>query len=134
MRRSNITIIFYLFLVFASGLAVGAFGYRLASVTPVSAKASVKPASPDEWRTQYLSEMQARLKLTPDQVQKLNGILDDTRTKVRESRTSHDRMMKAIKEEHVNNVREMLTAAQRPEYEKLHAERELRAKSATNNR
>lgn len=127
MRRPNTSIILYLLLVFTSGLAVGAFGYRLVSVTPVSAKASAKP---DEWRKQYLKEMETRLKLNPDQAKHLNEILDETRARYHDARLSHDKVMKTIKQEQTNKVRSMLTDTQQAEYEKLHAEREQRAKAS----
>lgn len=132
MKRSNLTIALYLFLIFASGILVGAFGFRLYTGTPVSAKTSTS-VSPDEWRRQYRSEMQSRLKLTPDQMTKLDTILDDTRARSREVHETADAAIKQIKEHHMDRVREMLTAEQRPEYEKLHAEREKRAKAAGKN-
>ncbi len=129
MRRSTLTIVLYLLAVFASGTVVGAFGYRLVSATPVAAKAR---STPEEWRKQYLNEMQTRVKLTSDQLQQLNSILDETRSRFHEAREKHDGLMKQIKLEQMDRVRAILTEPQRVEYEKLHAEREQRAKSATN--
>lgn len=127
MRRSTLKIAGYLLLVFASGLAVGAFGSRFVNIPPVVAK-SARP-SPEEWRKQYLSEMQSRLKLSPDQFQHLNQILDDTQSRFHEARAAHNQVMKSIKQEQIVKIRGMLTDAQRGEYEKLHAEREQRAKA-----
>jgi|SRR5579871_6448055 len=129
MKRSNLTILFYLFLVFASGLVVGAFGFRLYSGTPVSAKTTTK-VTPEEWRRQYLSEMQSRLKLAPEQIDKLNATLDVTATRLRDAHAALDGQVKQIKEDQINQVRAMLSPEQRPEYEKLHAEREQRARAA----
>jgi DNA anti-recombination protein RmuC len=131
MQRVTLRIVLYLLLVFLSGLAVGAFGYRFVSVTPVAAaKASVKP-SPEEWRKQYLKEMESRLKLTSDQLQHLNQILDETQQRSHEAHVSHNQVMKTIKQEQSTKVHAMLTDVQRAEYEKLHAEREQRAKAAS---
>ncbi len=127
MRRSTLTIVLYLLAVFASGTVVGAFGYRLVSVTPVAAKAK---STPEEWRKQYLNEMQTRAKLSPEQLQQLNSILDQTRSRFHDAREKHDELMKQIKLEQRNRVRSILSETQLPEYEKLHAEREQRAKSA----
>lgn len=129
MRRSTLTIALYLLAVFASGTVVGAFGYRLVSVAPVSAKAR---STPEEWRKQYLNEMQTRVNLTPAQLQQLNSILDQTRSRFHEAREKHDGLMKQIKLEQTNRVRAILSDTQRSEYEKLHAEREERAKLAAN--
>jgi hypothetical protein len=133
MRRSSFTIALYLALVFLSGLIVGAYGYRFISVNPVTTRAGRRP-SEEEWRKQYLNEMQTRLNLTPDQLQKLNVLMDQTRARFHEERQKHDGVMKTIRDEQTDKVRAMLTDAQRPEYEKLRAERDQRAKAAANNR
>ena len=132
MKRSNLTIALYLFLIFASGIVVGGFGFRLYTGTPVSAKTSTS-VSPDEWRRQYTAEMNSRLKLTPEQMDKLNAILDETRARLNRAHSTLDESTKQIKEHHVGAVRSMLTPEQLPEYEKLHAEREARAKAAAKN-
>lgn len=129
MKRSNLTIALYLFLIFASGIVVGAFGFRLYSGTPVAAKTSTK-VSPEEWRRQYFAEMQSRLQLTPDQLQHLNSIFDETRARAHQADETHDVALKQIREESTTKVRAMLTDAQRPEYEKLRAERHARFKAA----
>jgi hypothetical protein len=126
MKRSNLTITLYLFLIFASGILVGAFGFRLYTGTPVSAKTT---PSPDEARRQYASEMRARLKLTPEQMDKLTVILDETRGRLRQAHGVLDESVKQIKAHHIDAVRAMLTPEQRPEYEKLRAERDQRAKA-----
>jgi hypothetical protein len=124
MRRSTLAIACYLFLIFVSGIAVGAFGYRLYSGTPVSAKA--QKMTGEERRQQYLAEMQDRLKLTPEQNRELNRIVDQSRVLFDDAHHRHDEEIKAIREKHTTAVRAILTAQQMPEYEKLHAEREQR--------
>jgi hypothetical protein len=133
MRRSSFTIALYLALVFLSGLMVGAYGYRFIANNPVTARAGRRP-SEEEWRKQYLKEMQTRLQLTPDQLQKLNVLMDQTRARFHEERQKHDGVMKTIRDEQTDKVRAMLTEAQRPEYEKLRAERDQRAKAAAGTR
>jgi hypothetical protein len=126
MRRSTLAIACYLFLIFASGIVVGAFGYRLYTGTPVSAKAGPPKMTGEERRQQYLAEMQDRLKLTPEQNRELNRIVDQSRQLFDDAHHRHDEEIKAIREKHTTAVRAMLTAQQMPEYEKLHAEREQR--------
>jgi hypothetical protein len=133
MRRSNFTIALYLTLLFLSGLIVGAYGYRFITVNPVATRASRRP-SEEEWRKQYLNEMQTRVKLTPDQLQKLNVLMDETRSRFHEERQKHDGVMKTIRDQQTDKVRAMLTDTQRPEYEKLRAEKEQRAKAASGSR
>jgi Spy/CpxP family protein refolding chaperone len=135
MRRSSFTIVLYLALVFISGLGVGAYGYRfITQKNPDAAKANPPRPSPEEFRKQYLNEMKSRLKLTPDQIQKLNVMMDETRSRFHEERQKHDAVMKTIRDQQTDKVRAMLTDAQRPEYEKLRAERDQRAKAAQGNR
>ena len=126
MKRSNLSIALYLFLIFTSGILVGAFGFRLYTGTPVSAKTT---PSPDEARKQYVGEMRSRLKLTPEQIEKLTVILDETRARSRQAHGVLDESVKQIKAHHIDAIRAMLTPEQRPEYEKLRAERDQRAKA-----
>ena len=128
MKRSTFTIALYLLVLFGSGVIVGAVGYRLIAVSAVSAKAPARP-TPEEWRRQYLNEMESRLKLTADQNQKLNASLDETRSRFHEARANHDLLVKTIKEEQRGKVRAILSDTQRPDYEKLRAEREQRSNS-----
>lgn len=126
MTRSNPSIALYLLLIFASGVMVGAFGMRLYS------PATGKTAVPEDWRKQYMSEMQSRLKLTPEQTVQVNAILDETRERAHEVHAAHDQALKQIKEEQSAKVRNVLSEEQRPEFEKLRADREQRAKALKN--
>lgn len=134
MKRSNLWIAFYLVLIFASGIIVGSLGTRLYNARAVSAGTVKPPAkpSPEEYRHQYVSEMQDRLKLTPDQMTRLNEILDNTGAKAHSERERHSDAMKAIREEHANLVRNILNDEQRPEYEKIRREHQERAKKNQN--
>ncbi len=132
MNRSTLTIALYLLLVFGSGVAVGGFGYHIYTGTPVSAaRSGDRPhISPEEWRREYLGEMQTRVQLTPAQVQEMNGILDSTRSLFHEAREKHNLQLKTLRENQANRIRAILTDEQRPEYEKLRTEREQRSKNA----
>ena len=127
MKRSNLAIALYLFLIFTSCAIVGAFGFRLYSGTPVAAK--TQKVSPEEWRRQYLNEMQSRLKLTSDQFQHLNSILDESHGRFTAAHERNDAAIRQIREEQTSKIRAMLTDTQRPEYEKVRAERDARAKA-----
>lgn len=129
MTRSNLTIAIYLMLVFGSGVAVGGFGYRLYSATPVlSAKAPTR-VSPEELRRQHLSEMQTRLKLTDAQVAQVNSVMDETRSLFHEARKKQNQELGALRQRQADKIRAILTDEQRPEYEKLRAEREQKAQA-----
>jgi hypothetical protein len=119
-------IILYFLLVFASGAVVGALGYR--TYNPPIARTVNGPVPPSDWRKPYMDESKARLDLTPDQVVELKAILDDTEAKFHDARERENQEIGEIRDEHIARIRKMLTAEQLPKYEKLHAEREARAK------
>jgi hypothetical protein len=118
----------YLSLVFLAGIAVGVLGQRFYSLSGVSAKAPFR--TPDEVRKAYVADMQSRLKLSSDQVEKLKTILDDTRAHYREFREKHAQEMKVIQDGQVDRINAMLSPDQRVEYEKFRKEREERRKAA----
>lgn len=128
MSRSSVTIALYLLLVFSSGAAVGVFGYRVYSGTPVNARPRQKP-SPEEVRRQFLNEMQTRCKLTPEQTQQVVGITDETRAKFHETHQRYDADLRAIRDGQHQRIAAILNPEQRSEYEKMRAEREARAKA-----
>ncbi|HEX5226781.1 MAG TPA: hypothetical protein VFW44_03690 [Bryobacteraceae bacterium] len=122
-------IILYFLLVFASGAVVGALGYR--TYNPPTARTINTPPPPVDWRNQYMEESKARLDLTPDQVKQLSAIMDDTETRFRQARERENQEIRQIRDEHIEKVKMMLSQEQLPKYEKLHAEREARAKALT---
>ena len=111
----------YVTLVFASGALLGAFSHRLYTVSAVSANAR---RNPEEFRRRYMEEMKSRLKLTPDQVTQLSAILDETRTRVRATRESIEPEIRKIREEQQEKIHQILSADQRPEYDKMRQERD----------
>jgi hypothetical protein len=118
--------------VFASGIVVGAFGYRLYAAKTVYT--TVQPASsrpkPEDWRKRYIQEMQALLNLNESQLQQVNSILDTTRERFRQMKDRHKTEAEAMKEEQRGNIRAMLTPDQRPKYDEWVRERDRRAKQA----
>jgi hypothetical protein len=128
MTRKNLPIALYLLLVFGSGAVVGGLGYRTYNPPTARSVSAPLPPPPAEWRRQYIEESKARLSLTADQVQQLTTILDQTDARFREIREHDNQMIRKIREEHFERVRTILTADQIPKYEKLHAEREAKAK------
>jgi hypothetical protein len=127
MRRSNLVIGLYMLAVFATGVAVGGFGHRLYTVGVVTADRGGPPKpSPEEFRRQYVGEMQSRLHLDAGQISQLNAILDATRDRFREVRDRFRPEMKQIQDEQVSKIRGILNQDQQAEYEKLRVEREKR--------
>ncbi len=134
MTRKNLPISIYLFLVFVSGGVVGALGYR--TYNPPTARSVSAPgrSAPGQRQRQYIDETRSRLGLTDDQVEKLKAILDQTDARFRDVRERDNQLIRQIREDHYQHVRAILTAEQLPKYEKLHAERQARAKQRDQNR
>ena len=76
-----------------------------------------------------MTEMESRLKLRPDQVSNLSGILDETRAKFHEAHEKFRPEIDAIKQQQVGKVRAILSEDQRVEYDKMRQEREAREKA-----
>jgi len=125
MKFSRAAIAFYVGLVFASGVVLGAFGQRLYMASTVSAKMQ---RNPEEFRKKIIAEYKSRLKLTDEQVTKLNSIMDDTRAAVEDTRQKMHPAYQAIHEQQVEKVRNMLNPDQQVEYDKMRKEREDRQK------
>jgi hypothetical protein len=125
MTLSRTSTALYLGLVFCSGAALGALAHRFYTASEVSAKVTPPP---DRWRQQYMEEMQTRLKLRPDQVTRLNILLDETRSRVRETYGRLRPEIDEIKRQQYERVKEMLDEGQRVEYEQLRKERDQREK------
>ena len=123
MRRTGLVAALSLTLVFLSGIAVGAFGYRWYAGPAVRAAG---PPPPEEFRRQYIAEMQNRLKLSADQAQQLGGILDATREQYHAFRVQHKADLQAIQDDQVKRISAILSAEQRQAYDRLRLERDRR--------
>jgi hypothetical protein len=121
VTRSNVSIAFYLCLVFLSGVLVGGVGLGL-----YSARSSTKgdPCGPDAVRQRYRDDLRSRLQLRPDQLLKLDGILEETHQRFRAMRDKYRPEVKTIQAEQAESIRAMLDDRQKTEYEKLRQERE----------
>jgi hypothetical protein len=127
MKLWNLPIAVYLFVVFVSGGVVGALGYRMYSPPPAH---SEQRLTPEAWRKQYLEELRTRVGLTPDQLEKMNVIMDHDDASFLAARDQHHQEMERIKEEHRAKLRSMLTPDQLPKYEQFRAERDARMKTS----
>lgn len=121
MKLSRWSVAFYVALVFLSGVLLGGYGYRAYNAGTVAAKSKT---SPEEYKKRYLNEYRTRLQLSPEQVSKLEMILDETRARFHEARQKIDPEMKSIQSEQIDKVNQMLSPDQRGEYEKMRKERE----------
>jgi hypothetical protein len=136
MKRATLSTALYVSLVFLSGAVVGGFAHRLYMVNTVfSGPVSPKP---EDVRKKIVDEMRSRLSLTDQQVTQLSAIMDSTKARYHEVRSKWDKEaklrakpeLKAIQEDQVQKIKEILTEAQRPEYDKYRADRERQRKSS----
>ena len=135
MKRATLSTALYVALVFLSGAVVGGFAHRLYMVNTVFSGPTPKP---EEVRHKIVEEMRTRLSLTDQQVTQLSAIMDTTKARFHEVRSKWDKEakirakpeLKAIQEDQVVKIKEILTEAQRPEYDKYRADREKQRKAA----
>jgi len=128
MKRSTLSTWLYVFLVFLSGAVVGAFAHRLYVVN------TVVNAKPDEYRRKLVDEMRSRLSLSDAQVAQLTPIFDATKARYHEVKNRWDAQakeaakpeLKAITQDQVAQIKAILSAGQRAEYDKFLAERARR--------
>jgi hypothetical protein len=131
MKRSTTSAALWLLVVFLSGTAVGAVGYRLYTVKRVSADVIPPPQkrlSPQEFRQNYIQELRSKLQLDDAQVQKLGAIMDETKISFDAEKRRSQAALKQIHDGQLASVRSILTDAQKPEFDKVHADREKHRK------
>jgi len=135
VKLSRAAIALYIALVFASGAALGVFGHQYyQSVTTTTSKGKGgknggRRPTPEEFRRATVNYMQKRLSLTEEQVTKLGVIMDDARAAMDDIMSRTIPEQRAVGTEQVEKIRAMLSADQRPEYEKMLKEREERNKN-----
>jgi len=115
VKLSRLTIALYVGLIFASGAVLGVFGHSLYAVSTVKSNST----RPEDVRKKNLTLMQTRMKLTDEQVSKINSIFDETRARFHEVRERYHPEMDKIQQEQRDKVRSFLSPDQRAEYEKM---------------
>src|SRR4051794_33105406 len=104
MKRPQLIASALALIIFSLGTATGILAHRLYVGNTVNAS--------EDWRVRYVNEMRTRLTLAPQQVDKLNDILDDTRAKVRSVKDRYKPEMLQIKEDQIGEIRSILTPEQ----------------------
>ncbi len=123
MKFSRAAIALYVGLIFASGVVLGAFGQRLYNVSQDASK-SPSRRDPEAMRKKIIEIYKDRLHLTSDQIEQLNMIMDETRSKVEEVRRGNRPAFHKIHEEQDQKIRSMLNPDQQAEFDKIMKERE----------
>jgi len=122
MNKSKLSAILSLTFVFASGLVLGAFAYRLYFVSPVTSGGGGTPAAPvsperkkAEFKKRYVESLTKKAKLDADQIQKLNSILEVTEQEANKIREKHKAERDAL-----NAQNDAFRAKVHPEFEAVH--------------
>ena len=121
MKFTRWTVALYMGLVFACGAVVGAFAYRLYTVSDVSA--NVGQRDPEEYRKRFMAELKNRLNLNDDQAAKVGVIMDQTRQQFRAARATIEPEIQKIREEQRQKISEILAADQQAEFQKMMEQR-----------
>jgi len=119
MKKSKLSALLSLTLVFVSGAVLGAFAYRLYFASPVLgtriSPTSNQKKSPEEFRKNYIATITKDVKLDPEQIKQLNVILDETRDEFNQlnekSKPERDEM---------NARKDAFDAKWRPAFEAIH--------------
>jgi hypothetical protein len=135
MPKSKVSAFLSVLLVFASGAAMGAVGYRLyvvkTVVSPVQAK---KKTSPEEFRKLVMSRLKEAVKLNDEQLGEVQKIYDwqgeqfmpvnkKYETQIDQVKHEFDQQRDQIHEAAVAKIKSILTADQQPLYDKWLADR-----------
>jgi len=127
MPRSRISIALYLFLVFGSGILVGIVSHRLYATNTASANATA-PGTMSEYRKRYLDGMRTKVGVNEQQISDIIKTLDDTKRKFDALAAQEQPLHDKIQQDHIDQVKSLLTAPQIVAYDNWRAERE-RAKA-----
>lgn len=111
----------WLALVFLVGAAIGAvfgysFGYRSYAATLTSQQ---QPMSEAERRAKCLADMTKEVDLTPEQTAKMNDIIKNATPSIKRIREKSDADVGVVREEARNEMRALLTDAQKPKFEAM---------------
>ena len=143
MPKFRLSAVLSAILMFFSGAVLGAFAYRLYSISPVQSGkdpgAPPRKMSPDELRKKYVSDLAGAVKLDSQQITALNAVLDRTRDevdklndKIKPERDAVNEKWRpdreAIHNHQVERINGLLRPDQRPLYEAFRAERERQRK------
>jgi hypothetical protein len=135
MPKSKVSAFFSVLLVFASGAAMGAVGYRLYVVKTASAvQAPKKKMGPEEFRKRAVAHLKDAVKLNDQQLEEVQKIYDwqfeqfmsvnkKSETQVDQLKHEFEKQGDQIHEAAVAKIKAILTPDQEPLYEKYLASR-----------
>jgi hypothetical protein len=130
MANTKFSAFLSLLLVFASGIVVGGFGYRVynTKVATSPRPPEKQHMSPEEFQKRAVEDMTKEVRLDDQQVIQLRQIYGETRTAFDEKRAEFNNKLhaegQAIHEQQVEKIKKMLRPDQIPLYDALRARRE----------
>ncbi|HEY1469063.1 MAG TPA: hypothetical protein VGF61_08455 [Candidatus Acidoferrum sp.] len=109
----------WLAVVFALGIAIGAvFGYNFAHKSFAAGRPPGPPSlSEPERRAARVAEITKELQLTPEQSQKVDGVLHQAHDQMRAIHEKSDADVDAVRQKARSEMRTFLTPEQLPRYE-----------------
>jgi len=136
MPKSKVSAFLSVLLVFASGVAMGAVGYRLYVVKEVASPvlAAKKKTNPEEFRKVFMSKLKDAVKLDGPQVEQIQKIYDEENDWFMQSHKKFDAQVDQVHKEFaherdqmhdasVAKIKTILRPDQEPLYEKWVADR-----------
>ena len=133
MGKNRASAVFYLLMVFASGMLVGVVANRLYVTT--SASANTTPRTMAEYRQRFFTEMRAKVGVRDDQIPAITKELDITKHRFDELHAKEKPLHDQIQQEHVEAMKSLLDDQQKAAYDKWRVEREQsRAQAQKRNR
>lgn len=115
MQKSRLATLAYLVLVFGSGTMVGAVAHRLYMTSSVTA-GTVVPRTPAQTRKDFLEKLKNRLAASPEQVTKVNAVLDEAKQKYSQLDLQAKPLRDKIDQERVEGILAVLTPQQQKTY------------------
>src|ERR1700730_5566421 len=123
--RSKLSAGLYLLVVFRSGALVGGLSYRLYSVNTVAAiTGGVPKTSPEEFRRRYIEAIRAKVNLDPQQIERVNQVMDDARAQFDQVRAKSRSEMPTIEAQRIEKMTAILRDDQKLAYAAFRAERD----------
>ncbi len=138
MPKSKVSAFLSVLLVFASGAAMGAVGYRLYVVKSVSSSVGQpggkKKMSPEEARKRLVSHLNDAVKLSPQQLEEVQKIYDwqgeqfmqmnkKYEAQIDQEKHQFDQQLRQLHDASVAKIKAILSPDQQPIYDKWLADR-----------
>lgn len=120
--KSRSSAVFYLLLVFASGILVGVVSNRLYLTTTASANAT--PRTMAEYRQRFFTEMRQKVGVRDDQIAPITNELDFTKKRFDELHAQEKPLHDQIQQGHIARMKALLDDKQKGLYDEWRAERE----------